>query len=91
MKCLLPDVKLGPKRPMFSPSLSGSKTVMATDTEHNHFHFQLHVELTLEQSTILQVVLDDDVCDCIKDELNIVSVCGTGKMSIDLFLVFALI
>lgn len=40
-----------------------------------------------EQTTILQVVLDNDICDCIKHELDVVSVRSTCEVSVDLFLI----
>lgn len=46
---------------------------------------------TLKQATILKIVLDDNVCDGVEHELNIVCVGGTRQMRVDLFLVFPLV
>lgn len=40
-----------------------------------------------EQTTVLEVVLDNDICDCVKHELDVVSVCSTCEVSVDLFLI----
>lgn len=47
--------------------------------------------MSLKQSAIFQIVLDDDIGDGVKDELNVVRVGGAGKMRVDLFLIFPLV
>lgn len=47
--------------------------------------------MSLEQSAVLEIVLDDDVRDCVKDKTYIVGVSSAGKVSVDLFLVLALV
>lgn len=37
----------------------------------------------LEEATVFQVVLDDDVCDGIKHKLNVIGVCGAREVSVD--------
>lgn len=44
-----------------------------------------------EQTTILEVVLDNNICDCIKHELDVVSVCSTCEVSVDFFLILTFI
>lgn len=44
-----------------------------------------------EESTILEVIFDDNVCYCIKHKLDVVSVCGTSEVGVDFFLVLAFI
>ena len=43
------------------------------------------------QTHLLQVVLDDDVSDGIKDKLHILGVGGAGEVSVDLLGVFLLV
>lgn len=38
----------------------------------------------LEEATILEIVLNNDVCHRIKHKLNICSIGGAGKVSVDL-------
>lgn len=47
--------------------------------------------LSLKQSAIFQIVLDDDVSDGVKDELNVVRVGGAGEVRVDLLLIFPLV
>ena len=49
-----------------------------------------HLEL-LEESTVLQVVLDDDVGDSVEDELHVLGVGGTREMRVDLLGVLPLV
>ena len=44
-----------------------------------------------KESTVFEVVLDDDIRDGIKDKCYVIGVSGTCEMSIDLFGVFALV
>lgn len=37
-----------------------------------------------KQTTVLQVVLNDDIGDRVEDELNVSRVCGAGEVSVDL-------
>lgn len=46
---------------------------------------------TLEEAAVLEVVFDDDICDGVKDKLDVVCVCGASKMCVDLFCVFLLV
>ena len=39
----------------------------------------------LEESTVLQVVLDDDVSDGVEDKLHVLGVGGAGEVGVDLF------
>ena len=43
----------------------------------------------LKEPTVFQVVFDDDICDCVEDELDVVGVGGASEMRVHLFLVFA--
>lgn len=45
----------------------------------------------LEQAAVLEVVLDDDISDSIEHKLDIVGVCRTGEVSVNLLLVFPLV
>jgi hypothetical protein len=47
--------------------------------------------LRLKESTIFEVILDDNISDCVKHELNIVSIRGTGEMSVNFFRILPLI
>lgn len=47
--------------------------------------------LSLKQSTILQIILNDDVGDSVEYELNVVRVGGAGEVCVDLFLIFPLV
>jgi hypothetical protein len=40
-----------------------------------------------EQATVLEVVLNNDICHCIKHKLDVVGVCSTREVSVYLFLV----
>jgi len=42
-------------------------------------------------TTVLEVVLDDDVGDGVKDELNVVGVCCTREVRVNLFRLSALV
>lgn len=42
----------------------------------------------LVETTILQIVLDNDISDGFKHELNIIRVRGTGKVGVNFFLIF---
>lgn len=46
---------------------------------------------SLKQSTIFQIILDDDIGDSVKDELNVVCVGGAGEMCVNLLLIFSLV
>ena len=45
----------------------------------------------LKQSTILEVVLDNDISDCIKHKLDVVGVGSASKMSVHFFRILALV
>ena len=45
----------------------------------------------LEESAVLEVVLDDDVGDGVEHELDVVGVGGTREVGVDLLLVLALV
>lgn len=45
----------------------------------------------LKESTVFEVVLDDDVRDGVKDEGDVVRVCCACKVCVDFFRVFALV
>jgi len=45
----------------------------------------------LEESTILEVVLNDDICDSIKHKLDVVCISGTSEMSVNLLCVLSLV
>ena len=45
----------------------------------------------LEEATVLQVVLDDDVGDGVEHELHILGVCGAGEVGVDLLGVLPLV
>lgn len=45
----------------------------------------------LEQSTVTQVVLDDDVGDCVEYKLDVLCVGGTGEVWVDLLGVLLLV
>lgn len=47
--------------------------------------------MSLKQSAIFQIVLNDDVGDGVKDELNVVRVGGAGEVRVDLLLIFPLV
>lgn len=49
------------------------------------------LSLSSEKTTVLQVVLDDDVGDGIKDELHILGVCGAGEVGVNLLGVLPLV
>lgn len=38
----------------------------------------------LEEPAVLQVVLDDDVSDCVENELHVLGVGGTGEVRVNL-------
>lgn len=42
----------------------------------------------LEKPTVFQIFFDYYVCDCIKNKFDILGVCGTGQVTIDLFILF---
>lgn len=44
-----------------------------------------------EEATVLEVVLDDDVCDSIEHKLDVVGISGTCKVRVDLLSVAALV
>jgi hypothetical protein len=46
---------------------------------------------SLKQSTIFEIVLDDDVRDSVEDELNVVCVGGAGEVRVDFLLVFSFV
>lgn len=46
---------------------------------------------SLKQSTVLQVVLNDDIGDGVEDELDVVRVGGACEMRVDLLLIFSLV
>lgn len=45
----------------------------------------------LKEPTILQVILDDNVSNGVKDELDVGCICGTSKMCVNLLLIAAFI
>lgn len=45
----------------------------------------------LEESAVLQVVLDDDIGHCVKDKLHVLGVGGACEVSVDLLGIFPLI
>ena len=45
----------------------------------------------LEEATVLEIVFDDDISDCVKHELDVVSIGGTSKMGIYLLGVFTFV
>lgn len=45
----------------------------------------------LKETTVFQVVFNNDVSDGIKNKLDIIGVCCTGKMCVDLFCVFSFV
>lgn len=42
----------------------------------------------LEKPTVFQIFFDYYVCDCIKNKFDILGVCGTGQVTIYLFILF---
>ncbi len=46
---------------------------------------------TLEETAILEVVLDDDISDSVKHKLDVVGVGGTCEVGIDLLLILAFV
>lgn len=36
-----------------------------------------------EEPAVLEVLFDDDICDCVKDEFDVLCVCGTGHVAVD--------
>ena len=44
-----------------------------------------------EEAAILQIVLDDDVSDCVEDELDVVGVGGAGAVGVDLLRLASLV
>jgi hypothetical protein len=44
-----------------------------------------YAHVSSEQTTILEVVLDDNICDSIKHKLDVVGVSGTRHMAVYLF------
>lgn len=44
--------------------------------------------LVLKETTVLQVVLDDDISDGVKHKLHVIRVCGAREMGVDLFRFF---
>ena len=49
------------------------------------------LNFNLKESTVLEVILDDNIRDCIKHELNVVGIRGTSEMSVDLFSILSFI
>jgi hypothetical protein len=45
----------------------------------------------LEEAAVFQVVLDDDVCDGVKHELNVIGVGGAREVSVNFLEAFFLI
>jgi hypothetical protein len=45
----------------------------------------------LEEAAVFQVVLDDDVCDGVKHELNVIGVGGTREVSVNFLEAFFLV
>ena len=43
------------------------------------------------EPTAPKVVSDDDVCDCVKDKLNVLCVCGACLMTVDLFALWSVL
>lgn len=54
-------------------------------------HFHLCLSLSSEESTVFQVVLDDDICDSVKNKLHILGVCGAGEVGVNLLGVLPLV
>ena len=48
-------------------------------------------KMNLEEATVFEVVLDDDVSDGIKHKLDVVGICGTSEMCVDLLLILAFV
>lgn len=63
---------------------------------HVHHIFLLLRDTTLvftwlKQTTVLEIVLDNDICDGIKHKLYIVGICRTCEMCVDFLCVFPLV
>ena len=51
----------------------------------------IHVYIDLEQSTVFEVVFDDDISDGVKDKLDVLGVGGAGEVCVDLLGVLLLV
>ena len=51
----------------------------------------IHVHIDLEQSTVFEVVFDDDISDGVKDKLDVLGVGGAGEVCVDLLGVLLLV
>lgn len=49
------------------------------------------LSLSSEETTVFQVVLDDDVGDGVKDKLHIFGICGAGEVGVNLLGVLSLV
>jgi len=47
--------------------------------------------MCLEEATVFQVVLNDDVSDSVKDKLDVIGVGGAGEVGVDLLRVLLLV
>lgn len=56
-----------------------------------YLHTHTYIYNILEKTTVFKIVLDDDVGNRIENELDVVGICGTGEVGVDLFLVFPLV
>lgn len=53
-------------------------------------HIQIHSP-SLEQPTILKIILNYNICDCVKHKLNVVGVRGARQVRVNLLLIFPLV
>lgn len=58
---------------------------------HKNRRFTKTPKMNLEEATVFEVVLDDDVSDGIKHKLDVVGICGTSEMCVDLLLILAFV
>lgn len=43
----------------------------------------------LEESTVLEVFFDDNICNCIKHKFDVLCVCSTSHVTVDFFDIFS--
>ena len=58
---------------------------------HNNRSYLATSSYSLKQATVFEVILNDNICNCIEHELNIVSIGGTSEVSVDFFRIFPFI